>query len=346
MRPDGLGYGRYGSETTRELQQLLCALDGAYGAMITSSGFSAISTALMGLVSAGDHVLMVDTVYEPTRHFGARTLKELGVETTFYSPDSGSEIEALIQANTRVIYLESPGSLTFEVQDLHTLIDIAKKHNIVSMLDNTWATSVNYPAITHGINIAIQSATKYIGGHSDLMMGVITTDEANWAPVRKSYIALGHSPGTEETMLALRGLRTLPCRLKQHGDSALRIAKWLSNHQAVKTVYFPALESSPYHALYQQHFSATSGLLSFTLKTTDLAAMTELTDNLNLFSIGESWAGYESLILPVNPSNIRTAKPWTESNPLIRLSIGLEHPDDLIADLKAGFERLAAHSVP
>jgi len=196
MKPDGVSYGRYGTQTTRELERAIAQLDSAYGAMVTSSGFSAVSTAILGCVSSGDHLLMIDTAYAPTRFFCTKTLKRLGIDTTFYSPDIGVEIKTLIQPNTRLIFMESPGSLTLEVQDLQAILAVAAEHGIVSMLDNTWATSINYPAIENGFNVSIQSATKYIGGHSDLMMGIITTDEAHWPAVRKAYIELGHSPGT------------------------------------------------------------------------------------------------------------------------------------------------------
>ena len=289
---------------------------------------------------------MVDTVYEPSRIFCNKTLKRLNIGTSYYRTDTARGIEQLIQPNTKVIFIESPGSLTFEIQDIEAITKIARKHNITCIMDNTWATSVNYPAIAKGINISIQAATKYIGGHSDLMMGIITTDEESWAKVRKTYIELGHAPGTEETMLALRGLRTLPCRLKQHGQSALQIANWLENREEVTAVYFPALASHPDHALFTKQFRASSGLFSFLLQTDKHAAVCAMIDGLTLFSIGVSWGGFESLVLPVNPKPIRTAAPWQKSGQLIRLSIGLEHPDDLIKDLSSGFERLnnALHS--
>jgi len=340
MLAGGIGYGRYGSQTTRELEQSIAQLDGAYGAMITSSGFSAISTAILACVSNGDHLLMIDSAYDPSRIFCDTTLKRMGIETSYYSADaSQAEIESLIQANTRLIFVESPGSLTFEIQDLGTLIETTRKHQLIVIMDNTWATSVNYPAISRGINISIQAATKYIGGHSDLMMGIITTDEDNWNSVRKSYIEFGHSPGTEETMLALRGLRTLPCRLKQHGESAMQIAQWLESRDEVSSVRFPALPSSPDHELYQQQFNGPSGLFSFSLRSNDPVAVAAMVDGMQLFSIGFSWGGYESLILPADPRPVRSAKPWQDTGQLIRLSIGLEHPDDLIDDLKSGFER-------
>jgi len=283
---------------------------------------------------------MIDTAYAPTRFFCTKTLKRLGIESTFYSPDAGADIETLIQPNTRVIFMESPGSLTLEVQDMQAILAVAARHDIVTMLDNTWATSVNYPAIENGFNVSIQAATKYIGGHSDLMMGIITTDESSWAAIRGAYIELGHSPGTEETTLALRGLRTLPCRLKQHGKSALRVAHWLESNENISAVHFPALESSPYHAQFKAQFRAPSGLFSFSLKTQNSQELAAMVEGMDLFSIGESWGGYESLVLPSDPRSIRTAKPWTHPDQLVRLSIGLEHPDDLIRDLDAGFERL------
>ncbi len=340
MQPAGVGYGRYGSETTRELENSIATLDGAYGAMICCSGFSAISTAILACVSTGDHVLMIDNVYDPSRIFCDQTLSRLGIESSYYSPRSLDDFEALIQPNTKVIFMEAPGSLTFEMPDLDALIEIAGRHGITTILDNTWATSVHYPAISKGFNISVQAATKYIGGHSDIMMGIITTDEAHWPAVRKTYIELGHSPGTEETMLALRGLRTLPCRLKQHGESALKVAQWLETREEVSTVYFPALPSSPDYALFKRQFAASSGLFSFSLKSSDPAAVAAMVDPMQLFAIGVSWGGYESLVLPADPRSIRIVDAWQDQGQLIRLSIGLEHPDDLISDLDAGLQRL------
>lgn len=340
LDPTKTQYGIYGTETTRELEKLLAVLDGAYASMVMPSGLNAITTSLLAFLKNGDHILVPDNVYEPTRKFCDNLLKHLGINTTYYPPDLDINIADYLQENTRVLYVEAPGSLTMEVPDLAKFIKIARDRNITSILDNTWATSINYPAIENGFNVSIQAGTKYIGGHSDIMLGVITCDEAHWLPLRHCYDLLGSSPGSEETTLALRGLRSMPTRLRTHARSAMKVATWLEQQPAVSRVFYPALESSPSFANFTANFKGATGLLSFELHPCSKQALHRFVDGLNYFGIGASWGGYESLISAGNPASRRTVSHWPADRPAVRLSIGLEDVDDLIDDLDQGLARL------
>ena len=340
--PDaGLYYGRRGTPTSWALEEALTGLEpGAAGTKLYPSGVAAIAAALLTVVRAGDHVLMVDTAYEPSRAFADRFLKPLGVATTFYPPTA--DIEPLLQDNTRAILLESPGSLTFEVQDVPAIVAVAKARNIATVLDNTWATPLLFPAIGHGVDFSVQALTKYTGGHSDVMMGSVTTT-AKWLRrlATKSYL-LGYCVGPDDAYLALRGLRTLGLRLDRQGASALRIAEWLQGHPAVARVLHPGLPDDPGHALFTRDFRGASGLFAFVLKQGMRAHTAALIDHLAHFGIGFSWGGYESLILPVELTGIRSATSTDAGGQIVRLSIGLEDPADLIADLAAGLDRYEA----
>ncbi len=340
LTPGNANYGIYGTETTHELEKLLSELDGAYASMMVPSGLSAITTSLFALLKSGDHVLVPDCVYEPTRKFCDHLLANLGIETTYYSPDADQNIGKYITPSTRVLYLEAPGSLTMEVPDLSAMIEIAKQHNITTVLDNTWATSINYPAIANGINVSIQAATKYIGGHSDIMSGVISCDEAHWQALRSGYSLLGVSAGSEEISLALRGLRSMPTRLKAHAQSALKIANWLEQQPQVSRVLYPALPSNPSYANFCKNFKGATGLLSFELQPCTKEALHHMVDNMRYFGIGASWGGYESLIQAGNPARIRTVSEWPSEQTLVRISVGLENVDDLLNDLAEGLARL------
>ncbi len=344
LDPNKTGYGIAGTETTRELEHVLTTLDGAYASMVVSSGLAAITTAIMGFVKSGDHILVIDSLYHPTRFFCDQVLKSFKIETTYYPADIGTDIKHLIKDNTKLIFLEAPSSLTMEVQDLGAMIKVAKKHGLVTILDNTWATSINYPAVQNGINVSIQAGTKYIGGHSDIMMGVISTDEENWMAVREAYLLYGQCVGSEEVSLALRGLRTMPTRLKTHSKHALQIAQWLEARLEVRRVLHPALESNPWHANFIRYFKGSSGLFSFEVKTDNLDAVAAMLDNMQYFGIGASWGGFESLIVPAFPNKFRSAKSWDGTGQLIRVNIGLECIDDLLSDLEKGLERLSAAS--
>jgi cystathionine beta-lyase len=289
---------------------------------------------MLALLSPGDHVLMVDSVYDPTRALCDGLLNRMGIRTTYYPPRIGADIAALIEPDTRLIFLESPGSLTFEVQDVPAITAIARERGITTMIDNTWATPLLFPALSHGCDVTMMSLTKYVGGHSDAMMGSLTATPALWPVLRNATYQLGQSVGPDDCALVLRGLRTLDVRLRRHDDSALAVARWLAAHPAVGRVLHPALPDSPDHALWARDFSGASGLFGFTLKGASLPQRAAFIDALTLFGLGYSWGGFESLVVPANPP--RSAERWT-GDPLVRLSIGLEDVGDLIADLSAAF---------
>ena len=340
--PDaGLYYGRRGTPTSWALEEALTSLEpGAVGTKLYPSGVAAIAAALLTVLRAGDHVVMVDSAYEPSRAFALRTLKELGIATTFYVPTA--DVGPLIQPNTRAILLESPGSLSFEVQDVPAIVAVAQAHGIATVMDNTWATPLLFSPIAHGVDFSVHALTKYAGGHSDVMMGSVTTT-AKWLKrlVRQSYL-LGYCVGPDDAYLVLRGMRTLGLRLDRQGTSALAIAAWLQGHPAVARVMHPALPDDPGNGLWQRDFTGSSGLFGFVLKRGSRAQTAALIDHLAHFGIGFSWGGYESLILPVELDGIRTATPTDAGGRIIRLSIGLEDPADLIADLDAGLARYEA----
>jgi len=338
--PDAqLYYGRRGTPTQWSLAEALTMLEpGAAGTRLFPSGVAAVSTALMAVLRPGDELLMVDSAYEPTRVFCRTILKPFGITTRFYDPMIGGGIAELIGPATRAIFMESPGSLSFEVQDVPAITAAARAHNVVTLIDNTWATPLYFRALSAGADISILAATKYIVGHSDVMIGSITANEALWGAVRAATTAFGQCISPDDAWLAARGLRTLSVRLAQHDQSARRIAQWLSEQPQVARVLHPALPSCPGHDLWQRDFSGATGLFSFTLKGGDRAAAAALIDGLDLFGIGYSWGGFESLALPVDPASLRTATRWQADGPTIRLHIGLEDPDDLIADLAAGLK--------
>ena len=340
--PDaGLFYGRRGTPTQWALEEALTALEpGAAGTKLYPSGVAAIAAALLTVLRSGDHVLMVDTAYEPSRAFADRFLKPLGITTTFYPPTA--EVTAYLQPTTRAILIESPGSLSFEVQDVPAIVAVAKAHNIATVIDNTWATPLLFSPIAHGVDFSVQALTKYTGGHSDLMMGSVTTTPRWWGKLKTKSYLLGYCVGPDDAYLALRGLRTLGLRLERQGASALTIARWLEGHPAVARVLHPALPGDPGNALFVRDFSGASGLFAFVLKRGTRAHTAALIDHLDHFGIGFSWGGYESLILPVELDGIRTATTSESGGQIVRLSIGLEDPDDLVADLARGLERYEA----
>lgn len=338
---EGLFYGRRGTPTQWALEAALTELEpGAAGTKLYPSGVAAIAAALLTVLRGGDHLLMVDTAYEPSRDFAERTLRPLGVATSYYDPTG--DLAPLIRSNTRAILLESPGSLSFEVQDAPAIVALAKASNIATVFDNTWATPLLFPAIGHGIDFSVQALTKYTGGHSDLMMGSVTTTAKWFGRLKSTSYRLGYCVGPDDAYLALRGLRTLGLRLERQGASALRIAEWLARHPAVARVMHPALAGDPGHALFQRDFAGASGLFAFVLARGTRQHTAALIDDLAHFGIGFSWGGYESLILPVELDRIRTATSSDAGGQIVRLSIGLEDPADLIADLAAGLDRYEA----
>jgi cysteine-S-conjugate beta-lyase len=335
-------YGRLGTPTVRALEQAIAELEGGHRTLLTPSGLSAIATALIAFVSAGDEVLVSDSVYRPTRRFCDHVLKRLGVKTTYYDPLIGGEIASLITQKTRVVFTESPGSQTFEVQDIPAIAKAAHEAGAVVILDNTWATPLYFKPFAHGADVSVQAATKYIVGHADAMLGAITATERASAAVCKAHEDLGLCPGPEDVYLGLRGLRSLGVRLERHQKSGLELARWLAGRPEVARVIHPALPSDPGHALWARDFTGASGLFSIVLKPVPRAKLAAMVDGLNLFGMGYSWGGFESLILPFDPSTYRTATKWRAEGPALRLHVGLEDVDDLKADLEAGFARLSA----
>ena len=340
--PDqGLFYGRRGTPTSWALEAALTELEpGAAGTKLYPSGVAAIAAALLTVLKSGDHLLMVDTAYEPSRAFAERTLKPMGIATTYYDPATG--VADLVRPNTRAILLESPGSLSFEVEDIPAIVAVAQANKIATIIDNTWATPLLFPAIGFGIDFAMQSLSKYVGGHSDLMMGAVTTTQRWIGKLAAASYRLGYCVGPDDAYLALRGLRTLGMRLERQGASGLAVARWLEGHPAVARVMHPALPSSPSYDRFVRDFKGPSGLFGFVLKRGRRQHTAALIDDLAHFGIGFSWGGYESLILPVELDGIRTATTTDSGGQIIRLSIGLEDPDDLIADLDAGLARYQA----
>ena len=341
---DATTYGVHGTPGTFAFEEALCALEGGFRTRLCGTGLTACTAPLLCYLSAGDHLLMVDSVYGPTRAFCDGMLARMGVATTYYDPLIGAGIEALIRPETRVIFMESPGSLTFEVQDVPAIVEVARRHGIVTMIDNTWATPLYFKPLAHGVDVSIQAVTKYIAGHSDLVMGAVTTTEEAYPPLREGWKELGLNAAPDDVYLAMRGLRTMPTRLAAQGASGLRVAEWLRGRPEVAEVLHPALPGDPGHELWKRDFTGTSSLFGVVLRPEygseeHLAA---LIDGLELFGLGSSWGGFESLIRPNHPT--RTAVPWPRpgraEGSLIRLHIGLEDPEDLVADLAAGFERM------
>ncbi|HLJ62182.1 MAG TPA: cystathionine beta-lyase [bacterium] len=337
----GFYYGIQGTPTTFALTEALAELSGAHRAVVTSSGFSAVTQALLPFLKQGDHMLAADTVYAPTRAFCRGVLARFGVETTFYDPHAGGEIAALMRPNTRVVYAESPGSQTFEVQDVPAIARVAHEHGAVVLFDNTWATPLNFRAFEHGVDVEIQAATKYLGGHSDLLMGVIAVrDEELFRTVKSGLDEFGDCVSPDLCYVTLRGLRTLAVRLRHHERSTLEVARWLAGRPEVARILHPALPEDPGHALWKRDFLGSSSLFGIVLHTNSDRAVAAMLDGLALFKIGASFGGFESLILPARPE--RTVRPRDEHGTLIRVHVGLEAVDDLIADLEGGFARLNA----
>jgi cystathionine beta-lyase len=326
-------YGRRGSPTQWSLSEALTAMEpGAHGTMLYPSGVAAISCALLSVLKPGDVLLMTDNAYDPSRAFADGFLKRFGVETRYFDPMT-TDIAGLFCERTKAILLETPGSLTFEVQDVPSICAEAKKRGVVTLLDNTWATPFFYTALDKGVDMAVLAATKYIVGHSDVMIGSVTATEKYWARLRQAAQQLGQVVSPDDAYLANRGLRTLAVRMKAHEASALKIAHWLDDRAEVETVLHPALPDCPGHEIWKRDFTGSAGLFSFVLKG-GKAKAAAFVDALELFGIGYSWGGFESLALPVHPETCRSEVPWDKDRALIRLQIGLEDADDLIADIE------------
>ncbi|WP_432452727.1 MULTISPECIES: cystathionine beta-lyase [unclassified Agarivorans] len=340
-----LFYGRRGTQTHFAFQEAMNQIEGGEGCALYPCGTAAISGALLSFLQQGDHLLMVDTAYEPTRNLCDMLLKRYGISTTYYDPLIGAGISDLIQANTKVIFLESPGSLTMEVQDAPAIVAAARQanHDIVVMLDNTWASPLNFSPFEFDIDISIQAATKYIVGHSDVMLGTATANKRCWDQLRENSYLLGQCTSPDDIYLAMRGIRTLGVRLAQHQKNALEVAHWLMLHDDVDHVRHPALASCPGHEFFKRDFQGSCGLFSFVMKGGNSQALTALLDGMQHFKMGYSWGGYESLIMGVNGvDKLRTATQWQATGTLIRVHIGLEDTADLLADLAAGLARFKA----
>ena len=339
--PHGLAaYGRIGTPSTTAFEKAVAALEGAHGSVVTCSGLNAVVTAQMAFAQAGDHVLKPDNCYGPGRRSANEVMRRYGVETEFYPPLT-KDVSALFRKNTRVVFVEAPGSLTYEVPDVGAIIAAARTAGITTVMDNSWATPLNLRGFDFGADIVLMSATKYISGHADAMLGVISArDEASYAAIRKQAIYSGVCPGSEEVYLGLRGLRTLHVRMAQHAKSALDIAQWLSAHKAVKRVLHPALPSCPGHENWKKYFTGASGTFGIVLHETSREKLAAAVNAMTLFRIGFSWGGYESLLLPEQPGHARTAEPWTETGLCMRLHIGLEDVEDIRADLEKGLSVL------
>ena len=330
-------YGANGTQNARALSEAIAAIENAEFSIVTASGLSAISMTLSTLLSAGDHLLMTDSTYGPTRRFCDEVLARYGVETTYYDPTDDEEtILASIRSNTRLLYMEAPGSLTFEMQDIPSLSQIAKEHHLISVMDNTWATPLAFKPLDHGVDVSIQAGTKYISGHSDLVIGFISVNSDKlFRKIFSNTRAFGDVCGPDDCYLSLRGLRTLSIRLQRHGESALTIATWLSSHQYVERVLYPPLSTDPGHAIWKRDFSGGASLFGLILKDSSETAVKRFIDNLNYFHIGSSWGGYESLVSFSRLDGLRSAtKRWNESTYVVRLHIGLEDPFDLQNDLE------------
>jgi cysteine-S-conjugate beta-lyase len=337
-------YGRRGTPTTEALELALQELEGSQcaGVSLLPSGLAAISSAFLAVVHAGDHVLVTDSAYGPTRTFCDRILMRLGVTVTYYDPLIGAGIGELIRPNTRLVYLESPGSLSFEMQDIPAIANVAHNKGALVLMDNTWATPLYFRPLDHGVDMVIQAGTKYIGGHSDVMLGTVSANAATVARVKNTVRYTGQCEGPDDVYLGLRGLRTLAIRLERHQKSGLAIARWLEQRPEVLRLLHPALPSHPGHAIWKRDFSGATGLFSMVLKPVPQKAYYAFLDSLELFGIGASWGGYESLAIPFDCAPLRTATRWQPGGPTVRFHIGLEAVDDLIADLGRGFAALAA----
>ncbi|MCR4268186.1 cystathionine beta-lyase [Nitratireductor sp. ZSWI3] len=333
-------YGTRGTPTTDALADAMNELEGAAGTVVVPSGLAAVTVPLLGFLSSGDHVLIVDSVYHPTRHFADTMLTRLGVEVTYYDPLVGPGIAALLQPNTKVVFTEAPGSGTFEMQDIPTIVAAAHGRDAVVMMDNTWATPLFYRPLDHGVDISIQAATKYPAGHSDILLGTVSANDACWERLLAAHGALGMCAAPDDVYQVLRGLRTMGVRLERHQQSALALARWLEGQPGVARVLHPGLESHPGHAIWKRDFSGASGLFSIVLAGGGEKQAHAFLNALDIFGLGYSWGGYESLAVHVQLTDRKVAFAPQEG-PVIRLQIGLEDVEDLQADLARGLTAAA-----
>lgn len=334
-------YGRLGSPSTFALENAMADLENGFGSISVSSGLAAVTTSILAFAGSGDHVLMADTVYGPTRAFCDSFLGKIGVDVTYYDPLVGENIESMIKSNTKLIFMESPGSMTFEIQDVPKIVSIANKYDVTTALDNSWATPLFYKPLDFGVNLSVTAATKYIVGHADAMLGLITTDEKSFYLVKKCRDLLGQSLAPDDVYLGTRGMRTLAVRVRQHQHQALALAEWLSGHDEVLEVLHPAFANCPGHDIWARDFKGSTGLFSFIIKPRPKKALANMLDHMKLFSMGFSWGGFESLIVPQYPEKSRTATSWERQGQVMRVHVGLEDIEDLISDMESGLRRYA-----
>jgi cystathionine beta-lyase len=335
-------YGTKGTPTTEALERAWTEISGAAGTILTPSGLAAVTVALLAVVKAGDHILVTDAAYQPIRRFCDTILKRMGVVTTYYDPAIGAGIAALFRPETSLVFVEAPGSQSLEMQDVPAIVAAGHAHDLCVVMDNTWATSLMFPAHAHGVDIVIEAGTKYLSGHSDLLLGLTTANERYWPELRRTFDTFAMCAGPEDVFLALRGLRTMELRLREAERQGLAMALWLQNRSEVARVLHPALPDHAGHELWKRDFSGSSGLFSIILQPVSQKAIAAMLDGLELFGMGFSWGGYESLVIPFDCSSYRTATVWNPGGPALRFSIGLENIEDLQGDLDRGFSRLKA----
>jgi cystathionine beta-lyase len=332
-------YGRNDNPTGRSVERLVTELEGAKGTVLAPSGLAATSTALLSVVSAGDEILVTDSVYEPTRLFCSDLLRRLGVTTRYYDPRIGAAIAGLVTERTKAIFLESPGSLTFEMQDLPAIAAVAKPRGIAVIVDNSWATPLFHQPLALGADIVMHAGTKMFVGHSDAMFGTVSANEAFWPQLARTHRRLGVAVSPDDAFLAARGLRTLAIRMKEHQARALELARWLEGQPSVRQVFHPALETHPDHAIWKRDFTGSGSLFAVLLEPAPREAVAAMVNDFQLFGMGYSWGGYESLCLPIHPERIRTAVQWSAQGNMFRIHVGFEDLDELKADLQAGLDR-------
>jgi cystathionine beta-lyase len=338
----GTYYGLMGTPTKHLLEEALAELEGGHKCQIYPSGLAACTIPILGYAGSGDHILVTDSVYGPTRRFCDQQLKRLGVTTTYYDPRIGAGIAALVQPNTRLVFVESPGSLTFEIQDVPAIAEVAHARGATVMMDNTWGTPLYFKPFEHGVDVSIQATTKYVVGHSDVIMGSVTCTRESWPALKAVTTDYGQTAAPDDCYLAARGLRTMAMRLERHWQSGVALARWIAAQPEVERVLHPALPDDPGHALWKRDFRGACGLFGVVLKPMRIEARDALLDALELYGIGASWGGFESLAMPFDLKGMRSATRWPDAGPCFRIHAGLEHIDDLIADMAQGFTRLRA----
>ncbi|MFL2688314.1 MAG: cystathionine beta-lyase [Alphaproteobacteria bacterium] len=334
-------YGLRGTPTTFSLEDALTSLEGGAGTVLNPSGLQAITMAIMSFVEAGDHILVTDSTYSPCRSFCDKVLSKLGIETEYYDPLIGANIKDLLRDNTKIVWTESPGSQTFEVQDIPAIAAAAHEVGAIVMIDNTWSAGYYFKALAHGVDVSVHASTKYHSGHSDVMMGAIICNKETYERVKGVSGSFGNHAAPDDVYLTLRGLRTMGVRMDRQYKNGLQIAQWIAEQPEVTRVMYPALETDPGHQIWKRDFTGASSLFGFILKETDQKKVGAFLDGMEFFGMGSSWGGFESLLIPTFPNGNRSATEWNHSGQTLRIHIGLEDPDDLIDDLEKGLKRMA-----